>query len=142
MPRLPALSWAGLGLALLVSIPLLAVLTAAAVPADAVWRHIAATTLPEMLGNSVLLALAVALMAGSAGIITAWLVTSCRFPGHRPLELALLLPLAMPAYVVAYAYADSLQFGGPVQNGIRSLSGADGRVLPEIRSLGDRKSVV
>ncbi|MCX7932951.1 MAG: iron ABC transporter permease, partial [Rhodovarius sp.] len=101
---LPGLSWLGLALALLVSLPLVAVLIAAAVPAGAVWAHIADTTLPEMLGNSLLLTLLVAVMAGSAGVVSAWLVSTCRFPGHRLLEVALLLPLAMPAYVSGYAY--------------------------------------
>ena len=137
--RLPALSLAGLLLAALVSLPLLAVLVSAAVPAGAVWSHIAATTLPEMLGNSALLALLVALMAGSAGACTAWLVTACRFPGHRLLEMALLLPLAMPAYVAGYAYTWLLDAAGPVQGGLRAATGLSFRQMnwfPEIRSLG------
>ena len=137
--RLPALSLAGLLLAALVSLPLLAVLVSAAVPAGAVWSHIAATTLPEMLGNSALLALLVALMAGSAGACTAWLVTACRFPGHRLLEMALLLPLAMPAYVAGYAYTWLLDAAGPVQGGLRAATGLTFRQMgwfPEIRSLG------
>jgi ABC-type Fe3+ transport system permease subunit len=121
-PRLPALSLAGLALAAMVCLPLLAVLLAAAVPAGAVWAHIAATTLPEMLGNSAMLAALVAAMAGSAGALTAWLVTACRFPGHRLLEVALLLPLAMPAYVSAYAYTWLLDAAGPVQSAIRAAT--------------------
>lgn len=134
----PGLSTAGLVLAALVSLPLLAVLLAAAVPAGPVWAHIAATTLPEMLGNSVMLAGLVAVMAGSAGALTAWLVTACRFPGHRLLEVALLLPLAMPAYVSAYAYTWLLDAAGPVQAGIRDATGLSWREMtwfPEIRSL-------
>jgi len=137
-PRLPGLSLAGLALAALVSLPLGAVLLAAAVPAGPVWAHIAATTLPEMLANSALLAMLVALMAGSAGVITAWLVTACRFPGHRVLEVALLLPLAMPAYVSAYAYTWLLDAAGPVQGSIRAATGLTWRQMawfPEIRSL-------
>ena len=138
LPRLPALSLAGLALAALVSLPLLAVLLAAAVPAGAVWVHIAATTLPEMLGNSAMLAALVAAMAGSAGALTAWLITACRFPGHRMLEVALLLPLAMPAYVSAYAYTWLLDAAGPVQSAIRAATGLTWREMawfPEIRSL-------
>jgi iron(III) transport system permease protein len=134
--RLPALSIAGLLLAGLVSLPLLAVLVSAAVPAGAVWTHIASTTLPEMLRNSALLALLVALMAGSAGVCTAWLVTACRFPGHRVLEVALLLPLAMPAYVAGYAYTWLFDVAGPVQGGIRAATGLSWREMgwfPEIR---------
>ncbi|MCS6890281.1 MAG: iron ABC transporter permease [Rhodovarius sp.] len=135
---LPGLSWLGLALALLVSLPLVAVLIAAAVPAGAVWAHIAGTTLPEMLGNSLLLALLVALMAGSAGVVSAWLVSTCRFPGHRLLEVALLLPLAMPAYVSGYAYVWLLEAAGPVQSAIRAATGltwAEMAWFPEIRSL-------
>lgn len=138
-PRLPALSLAGLLLAALVCLPLLAVLASAAVPAGAVWAHIAATTLPEMLRNSAALALLVGLLAGSAGAITAWLVTACRFPGHRLLEVSLLLPLAMPAYVAGYAYTWLLDVAGPVQGGIRAATGLSWRDMswfPEIRSLG------
>lgn len=138
LPRLPALSLAGLALAAMVCLPLLAVLLAAAVPAGAVWAHIAATTLPEMLGNSAMLAALVAAMAGSAGALTAWLVTACRFPGHRLLEVALLLPLAMPAYVSAYAYTWLLDAAGPVQSAIRAATGLTWREMawfPEIRSL-------
>jgi iron(III) transport system permease protein len=138
LPRLPALSLAGLALAALVSLPLLAVLLAAAVPAGAVWAHIAATTLPEMLANSAMLAALVAAMAGSAGALTAWLVTACRFPGHRVLEVALLLPLAMPAYVSAYAYTWLLDAAGPVQSAIRAATGLTWREMawfPDIRSL-------
>ena len=138
LPRLPALSLAGLALAALVSLPLLAVLLAAAVPAGPVWAHIAATTLPEMLGNSAMLAALVAAMAGTAGALTAWLVTACRFPGHRVLEVALLLPLAMPAYVSAYAYTWLLDAAGPVQSAIRAATGLTWREMawfPEIRSL-------
>ena len=138
-PRISGLSLAGLLLAVLVSLPLLAVLLSAAVPAGAVWLHIASTTLPEMLGNSALLALLVALMAGSAGACTAWLVTACRFPGQRALEVALLLPMAMPAYVAGYAYTWLLDVAGPLQSGLRAATGLSWRQmawLPEIRSLG------
>ncbi|MDB5375407.1 MAG: iron transporter permease, partial [Belnapia sp.] len=117
--------------------PLVAVLVAAAVPAGAVWRHIAATTLPEMLGNSALLALFVALLVGSAGALSAWLVTACRFPGHRMLEVALLLPMAMPAYVCGYAYTWLMDVAGPVQTALRNATGLRwGQYwFPEIRSL-------
>ena len=86
-------------LALLIAAPLLAVLAAAAVPAGAVWHHIATTTLPEMLANSAALAVLVGLMVASAGTLSAWLVTACQFRGRALLEVALLLPMAMPAYV-------------------------------------------
>ena len=70
------------------------------------------------------------------GTATAACVTVFDFRGRRTLEWALLLPLAMPAYVVAYAYTDFLQFSGPAQTWLRASFGLTGRVLPEVRSVG------
>jgi iron(III) transport system permease protein len=138
-PRRRGLGWAWLVLPLagLITAPLLAVLVSAAAPAGAVWHHIAATTLPEMLANSALLALLVGLMVASAGALSAWLVTACRFPGQPVLEVALLLPMAMPAYVCGYAYTWLLDVAGPVQTGLRDATGLRwGEYwFPEIRSL-------
>ena len=122
---------------LLIGLPLAAVVTAAIVPAGAVWWHIWQTSLPELLGNTALLALLVALMAGSAGAITAWLVTACRFPGRGLLEWALLLPLAMPAYVSGYAWVWLMDVAGPVQTALRGATGwrYGGYWFPEMRSL-------
>jgi iron(III) transport system permease protein len=138
-PRRPRAGWSRLALPLagMVAAPLLAVLVTAAVPAGAVWRHIASTTLPEMLANSALLFLLVGLMTATAGALSAWLVTACKFPGRGVLEVALLLPMAMPAYVCGYAYTWLLDVAGPVQTGLRSLTGLRwGQYwFPEIRSL-------
>src|SRR3954471_9937069 len=138
-PRRRRAGWSLLALPLagLVAAPLLAVLVAAAVPAGAVWHHIASTTLPEMLANSALLFLLVGLMTATAGALSAWLVTACRFPGRRVLEVALLLPMAMPAYVCGYAYTWLLDVAGPVQTVLRDATGLRwGQYwFPEIRSL-------
>ncbi|CAA9289301.1 MAG: Ferric iron ABC transporter, permease protein [uncultured Acetobacteraceae bacterium] len=135
--RPPGWTLLALPVAALIAAPILAVLVAAAVPTGAVWRHIAATTLPEMLGNSMLLVLLVGAMTASCGAVTAWLVTACRFPGSRVLDVALLLPMAMPAYVCAYAYTWLLDVAGPAQTGFRDLTGLRwGQYwFPEIRSL-------
>ena len=135
--RRPLWTLLPLPVALLVAAPLLAVLVAAVVPAGAVWRHILETTLPEMLRNSVLLVLLVGAITASAGAVAAWLVTACRFPGRGMLEVALLLPLAMPAYVCGYAYTWLLDVAGPVQSGLRGATGLSwGQYpFPEIRSL-------
>src|SRR5215213_5475923 len=135
--RPPGWTWLALPVAALVAAPILAVAAAAAVPAGAVWRHIAATTLPEMLGNSLLLVLLVGAMTASCGAVAAWLVTACRFPGSRILDVALLLPMAMPAYVCAYAYTWLLDVAGPTQTAFRDLTGLRwGQYwFPEIRSL-------
>ncbi len=136
-PRGPSWTLLALPVALLIAAPLLAVLVAAIVPAGEVWRHILATTLPEMLRNSLALTLIVAVLTASAGAVSAWLVTACRFPGRGLLEVALLLPLAMPAYVCGYAYTWLLDVAGPVQSGLRDLTGLGwGQYwFPEIRSL-------
>ena len=101
------------------------------------WAHLAATVLPRYVWNTLLLLLAVAWGVISMGVLSAWLVTTYRFPGRDFLEWGLMLPLAMPAYVMAYAYTDWLQFSGPVQSALRSATGWEARdyAFPEIRSL-------
>ena len=94
------------------------------------------TVLPDYLLTSLLLCTGVALGVTVLGLSAAAAVTLFRFPGHRFFEWALLLPMAMPAYVVAYAYTDFFQFSGPLQNFIRATWSLEGRVFPEIRSLG------
>lgn len=94
------------------------------------------TVLPAYTGTSVLLCLCVAFGVAGVGMATASAVTLFEFPGRRIFEWALLLPLAMPAYVVAYAYTDFLQYAGPLQTWLRAGFGLQGRLLPEVRSLG------
>jgi len=135
--RAPAWAWGSLLVALLIAAPLLAVLVTAATRPGASFLHIATTTLPEMLRNSALLAALVALMAGSAGAVSAWIVATCAFRFRRALEVALLLPMAMPAYLNGYVYTWLLDVAGPVQQGFRDLTGLGyGQYwAPEIRSL-------
>jgi iron(III) transport system permease protein len=94
--------------------------------------------LPDYLLNTALLALGVGLIVPLIGAGTAWLVTMCRFPGRRLFDWALILPLAVPAYVMAYTYTDLLQFTGPVQSLLREVTGwpPRGYWFPEVRSLG------
>jgi iron(III) transport system permease protein len=99
-------------------------------------RQMLQTVLPEYALTSLLLCLAVALGVAILGMGTACAVTLFDFPGRRFFSWALLLPLAMPAYVVAYAYTDFLQYAGPLQSWARASFGLQGRLLPEIRSLG------
>jgi iron(III) transport system permease protein len=96
----------------------------------------AATVLPRYAATSVVLCLAVGAGVALVGTATAACVTLFDFPGRRSFEWLLLLPLAMPAYVVAYAYTDFLQFSGPLQGWMRAALGREGRMLPEIRSVG------
>src|SRR5690606_23761085 len=85
--------------------------------------------------TSVLLALGVAVGVAVVGGLTAAAVTLLDFPGRRTLEWALLLPLAMPAYVLAYVYTDALQFSGPLQTLLRAWLGREGSLWPDVRSL-------
>jgi iron(III) transport system permease protein len=136
-PRVPLWASASLLVAALIAAPLVAVLVTAATPGGQAWGHILRTLLPDLLTNTVLLALLVGVLAASMGAISAWLVSACAFRGRGWLEVALLLPLAMPAYVCGYAYVWLLDVAGPVQSLLREVTGlAWGEYwFPEIRSL-------
>lgn len=123
--------------AALILLPVLSVLASLAGPMGETWAHLAGTVLWAYVANTALLAVGVATGVMALGVLTAWLVTAYDFPGRRLLEWMLVLPLAMPAYVMAYAYTDWLQFTGPVQSALRSLTGWQAREywFPEIRSL-------
>ncbi len=125
-------------LALAVALPVLVVFASLLIPAGAVWHHLAETVLWDYVTNTVLLALGVGAGVAVLGVGTAWLVSMCQFPGRSLFEWALLLPLAVPTYVIGYAYTDLLQFAGPVQTVLREVTGW-GRAdywFPQIRSLG------
>jgi iron(III) transport system permease protein len=98
-------------------------------------RHQADTVLPSYALNSLLLGAGVAVGVALVGGTTAALVSLFEFPGRRLFEWALLLPLAMPAYVLAYAATDFLQFSGPLQSALRAITGATGPLWPDVRSL-------
>lgn len=104
--------------------------------AFAVVREMFATVLPGYIRTTVALGLMVALGSAVVGTLCAAVVTLFDFRGRKTLEWLLLLPLAMPAYVTAYAYTDFLQFSGPLQVWMRASFGLQGRLLPEVRSLG------
>jgi iron(III) transport system permease protein len=99
-------------------------------------REMTQTVLPEYLGTTLTLSLLVGAGVVGVGLSCAAAVTLFDFAGRRFFEWALLLPLAMPAYVVAYAYTDFLQFGGPFQTFVREATGLQGRVFPEVRNVG------
>ncbi|HGL5076050.1 iron ABC transporter permease [Burkholderia multivorans] len=131
-------TFAALAIAAAVAAPL-AALVAAAFDADlAHWRHLAAFVLPQALANTLLLLAGVGAIVSIVGTGCAWLVTAYDFPGRRTLTWALLLPLAVPTYIVAFAYLDLLHPIGPVQSAIRWLLGFDSPRqfrLPDLRSL-------
>ena len=126
-----------LGAAALILLPILAVVSSVLGPASDTWAHLARTLLGDYVLNTALLVACVAAGVLSIGVLSAWLVTAYRFPGQRVLEWALVLPLAMPAYVMAYAYTDWLQFTGSVQTALRAATGWQAREywFPEIRSI-------
>jgi iron(III) transport system permease protein len=126
-----------LGIALLIALPVIYVGASVFSGGSDTWSHVISTGLVRYVGNTALLLIGVAVGVISMGVICAWLVTMYRFPGRDTLEWALVLPLAMPAYVMAYAYTDWLQFTGAPQSALRALTGWQAREywFPEIRSM-------
>jgi iron(III) transport system permease protein len=127
-----------IALCLLLSIPVLTVFSSIGAGSDGVWAHLVDTLLWDYIGQSLMLMTGVGLLVLVLGVAPAWLVTMNRFPGSRLLEWALVLPLAMPAYIIAYTYTGMLDVTGPVQGFIRDTF--DLRFgdywFPQIRSLG------
>ncbi len=100
-------------------------------------RHLAATVIPAALLETLLLSCGVAVGVVVIGAAVGWISATCEFPGRRMFDWALLLPLAMPAYIVAYAYTDALQYSGPLQSALRdAFAWQRGDYwFPEIRSV-------
>lgn len=118
--------------------PIVAAVLAALAGDLETWRNVLSTVLPRYTLTTLKLVSIVGLATAVIGAGTAWLVTVYRFPGARLLEVALALPLAFPAYVMAYAYTSMLDHSGPVQSGLRALTGWGPRDywFPDVRSLG------
>jgi iron(III) transport system permease protein len=135
--RLGWLGWVSVATAALVLAPIVSVVSNIFLSSETTWSHLVSTVLPDYVWNTLLLVFLVAAGAMFFGVLSAWLVTAYSFPGQRLLEWALVLPLAMPAYVMAYAYTDWLQAAGPVQTVLREITGWRVREywFPEIRSL-------
>lgn len=128
-----------MAIAFLLVTPILIVLSSIFSDSGDVWAHLASTVLPGYLQNSFLLMVGVSLGVSILGVSTAWLTTSCRFPGYRLWEWALLLPLAVPAYLLAYVYTDFLEYYGPVQSTLRQMMGwqtVNDYWFPDVRSMG------
>jgi iron(III) transport system permease protein len=123
------------GIALLVVIPLVVVLSSLLHPEEELWRHLLKFVLPDLLSNTFKLALGVSLGVTLLGVSLAWLTAVCEFPGRKFFSWALLLPLAMPAYVTAFVYVGLLDFTGPIQSGLRLMAGGS-FPFPPIRSAG------
>ncbi|MEM8877617.1 MAG: iron ABC transporter permease [Pseudomonadota bacterium] len=132
-----ALVLSAIVVALLLAAPILFVAFSVFQPSSGAWQQLAGTVLPRFIGNTLLLTVLVGIGVFLIGTSTAWLVTMCRFPGRWFFEWALILPLAVPAYVMAYAYTDFLHHPGPVQTLLRDVTGWGPRDywFPNIRSL-------
>ena len=135
-------AWAWIAASLLVAalvlVPVLALLWQAAQGSEGLWSHLARHVLPHALGQTAILMGGVGVLTAAIGTSAAWLVTAHDFPGRRVLEWALLLPLAVPTYIVAYAYLDLLHPLGPFQTLVRAALGHDSPRafrLPDIRSM-------
>jgi len=122
----------------IVALPVLSVLFIALFPEENIWPHLINTTLPRYLTTTLQLMLGVGVLTLVLGLATAWAVTMCEFPGRKFFEWALLLPFAIPAYVIAYVYTSLLDYAGPVQSALRDWFGwtnATDYWFPEIRTL-------
>ncbi|HRO15148.1 MAG TPA: iron ABC transporter permease [Paracoccus sp. (in: a-proteobacteria)] len=125
-------------IAALVLAPVVAVAWMALNPSDNIWPHLLSTTLPRYFRNTVVLALGTGALAAATGAGAAWLIAMFEFPGRRALEWLLLTPLAVPAYIGAYALADFLDYSGPVQTMLRESFGwtsSQDYWFPQIRSI-------
>jgi len=126
-------------LTLVAASPILAVIYLALTPTDNIWPHLVSTVLGGYVATTLGLTAGVGLGTLIIGVGTAWLVTMCHFPGRRLFEWGMLLPLAMPSYIIAYVYTDLLEFSGPLQGALRDLFGWSSKRdywFPEVRSLG------
>ena len=110
-------------IAILISTPIFTVISSIFANSGDIWLHLATTVLPDYIINSFVLTIGVNCVVLIIGVGTAWLVTACRFPGSNTFEWALLLPLAAPAYLLAYTYTNMLEYFGPVQTWLREIFG-------------------
>ena len=125
-------------IALIMSLPVLVVGSAIFQPLNENWQHLKDFLLAEYVTNSLILMLGVSFGVLTMGVITAWLTSMCEFPHRRLFSWLLLLPLAIPAYIIAYTYTGLLDFAGPVQTTLREWTGWGIRDywFPEVRSIG------
>lgn len=119
--------------------PIVMIVAVASEDTDGLFSHLLDTVLVRYILNTVLLMGLVGVIATAIGVATAWVVCRYQFWGRRTFELLLVLPAAMPAYLIAYAYTDFLEYSGPVQTSLRAIFGwnsAQDYAFFEIRSLG------
>ncbi len=125
-------------IAILLALPLVAIFVQSALPDEEIFSHLANTVLSTYISNTLLLMLAVCIGSILLAVPAAWVVARCHFPGRKLFQWSLLLPLAMPAYVVAYVYTDLLDYSGPVQVYLRHHFGwqsPQDYFFPDVRTL-------
>lgn len=123
MSGLNVLGRTALFIALLLSVPILVIVAQLFVGSTDIWAHLLETVFADYVKNTFSLMFGVGIGVVILGVSSAWLTTSCEFPGRKVFSLLLLLPLAMPAYIIAYTYTGLFDFAGPVQSTIRELTG-------------------
>ena len=132
-------SLGALAIAIMVLMPISAVVWFAFHPTDNIWPHLIATTLPRYVTNTAVLMISVGAVAATVGTGAAWFVVMYKFPGRQWLQWALLMPLAVPAYVGAYALVDFFEYAGPIQTALRATFGwtnSQDYWFPAIRTRG------
>ncbi|MBW8446871.1 MAG: iron ABC transporter permease [Arenimonas sp.] len=137
--RLSAPTIAAIAVSALVAMPIIAIFLIGLGGGGDNWQHMLLNVVPRATGRTLLLLALTGALTASIGIVSAWLVASCDFPFRRLLSVALVLPLAIPSYLAAYAFGEFLDFTGPVQSLYRSLFGfqsARDYSFPDVRSLG------
>lgn len=139
VPRPSRFGWlrlASLVLAALVALPVLVIAASWLHPQTEIWRHLADTVLLRLILNTLVLLVGVGTGVLLIGVGLAWLTAMCEFPGRRFFDWALMLPLAMPAYVLAFVALGMFDFTGPLQTLLRQHFGPGGYWFPEMRSPG------
>ncbi|MBO1530808.1 iron ABC transporter permease [Psychrobacter sp. F1192] len=120
-------------ISLFMLIPILVVLFSWTQPVADIWEHMTDYVLPQVAKNTAILLLMVTVIAGSIGTALAWITSMYRFPGQRFFSWALMLPLAMPAYVLAFVTVGIVDFSGPLQTGLRDLGVS--AAIPSVRNV-------
>lgn len=130
--------------ALICAVPVLTVFSYVFQPAGDVWRHLTETVLSDYVINSLLLLLGVSFGTLTMGITCAWLTSVYKFPGRKVFQWLLLLPMALPAYIIAYTYTGMMDFAGPIQTNLREWFGWSygDYWFPEIRSMWGATSML
>lgn len=120
-------------LAALVVIPLGIIFSSFLTPEKEIWEHLASTLLPELLSNTFILVVGVACFTSLLGVSLGWFTGACDFPGRKFFSWSLALPMALPAYVMAFIFLGLMDFSGPVQSLLRTVPGFESKMV-EVRT--------